>query len=532
MRVRDSIEPAQRRTLKSKVAQDLVSGSNIRHSRYIENIDVILDKQKLLDQQYQQQHSHDTPSEPGDPYSQPSTSSTAGEPQPVVQQPQLQQVLSQEHQLQHNSSVEEVSGFELTDSVCTVRQTSVSALRSSRTLSAMTAGCSSESERDSELDRSGSTGQHLAAPHHHRSAGGVAEEESTGLVVAQESSFEDDLPYVPTTLPEERSHLVSLVPVKERALMEVRTCPVDRPRSTTPLNPACLEAYCGASAPFDDSGAFSLATTSTTAAAAAVVAASTAKGGGTDAPFARGEKLRISLPRKGSRDRGSTGGMGSPAGSNGSGGGVGAAGQTAKSPRRTSNASGRSWFEFAEQGVGGGGGAAGTPTSATFAAADSRRPSEADASPPPPLPPRKQPQMVSQWINFENIPEKRKPPKRITTLPSKETASAKSAAAGSDFSGSLDRSMVACEAGAPQFSYVNPDECQCECHESERDGNVASQSLAELPVGGGSAGAKDKVRDGSAGGGQAPPSRRRNSSQSSAHRAQQAGEEQQRAAAR
>lgn len=81
-------------------------------------------------------------------------------------------------------------------------------------------GGSSGSERDSELCTMNSMKQHLP-----RQIGNV-EEESTGLV-AQES-FDDELPYVPTTLPEERSVQVSLVPVKERSMMEVRTCPVER----------------------------------------------------------------------------------------------------------------------------------------------------------------------------------------------------------------------------------------------------------------------------------------------------------------
>lgn len=40
-----------------------------------------------------------------------------------------------------------------------------------------------------------------------------------------------------------RSVAVPLVPVKERLAAEMKTCPIDRPRSTTPINPSSLEEY-------------------------------------------------------------------------------------------------------------------------------------------------------------------------------------------------------------------------------------------------------------------------------------------------
>lgn len=230
---------------------------------------------------------------------------------------------------------------------------------------------SSESELDSEIT--------LTTVKHLRTVVGSVEEESARLV--EQGSF-DELPYVPTTLPEERPVGIAIVPVKERSLMEVKTCPVERPRSTTPMNPCHLEEYCGFMPQTDDH----------------------------DGGIVRGEKLRISLPRKEAKEKAS------------------------KSPRRISNASGKSWFEFAEQGIGG----------------VDRRDSNPDEDPPP-LPPRK-PQNVSQWINFENIPEKRKQPKRITTLPNKESPYDKNAP------------------HQIQYNYVNPEECQCECHEIDRDG--------------------------------------------------------------
>lgn len=63
-------------------------------------------------------------------------------------------------------------------------------------------------------------------------------------IVLQQDSFEDELPYVPTTLPLERSAALPIVPVKQRSTYEYKTCPIERPRSTTPINPSCLEEYC------------------------------------------------------------------------------------------------------------------------------------------------------------------------------------------------------------------------------------------------------------------------------------------------
>ncbi|XP_037038495.1 uncharacterized protein LOC119076012 isoform X1 [Bradysia coprophila] len=300
-----------------------------RHSKYIDNIDEIMAVQKQLEEERMESMRREMHRRSVEEKKVPSTTR---KPDPVLQIPGPPQD-------SHSLSAEERCG-------------------------------SSESELDSEL-----TAKHVC------NAVGSIEEESARLV--EQGSF-DELPYVPTTLPEERPVGIAIVPVKERSLMDVKTCPVERPRSTTPLNPCHLEEYCGTLPPTEDP----------------------------DGGIVRGEKLRISLPRKEAKEK------------------------ATKSPRRISNTSGKSWFEFAEQGIGGTG--------------SDRRNSNPDEDPPP-LPPRK-PQNVSQWINFENIPEKRKQPKRITTLPNKES--------------SYDKN-------APhqiQYNYVNPEECQCECHEIERDG--------------------------------------------------------------
>ena len=83
-------------------------------------------------------------------------------------------------------------------------------------------------------------------------------------------------------------------------------------------------------------------------------------------------------------------------------------------------------------------------------------------SSPPPLPPRSHstppvptqtpPPKPTGWINFEEIPEKRKPPKRIQTIPSR---------------GTLDLPVDVPKTGEKTvYSYVNPEECKCECHET------------------------------------------------------------------
>ncbi|KAM8719204.1 hypothetical protein ACLKA7_011851 [Drosophila subpalustris] len=344
---------------------------------------------------------------------------------------------------------------------------------------------SSESERDSDM--AGSSSMATAVPmgaeakRHHfpRNVCLIEEHESTGLV--SQESFDDELPYIPTTLPEERAQGIPLIPMKERANMELKTCPVDRPRSTTPLNPSHLEEYCtGIMTPQESPHA----------------------GHELDASLSglapvRGEKLRISLPRKDSTIKDKV--------------------QSTKSPRRISNASGKSWFEFAEEGL----------RANNLERKDSNKqllpaaaptPVAVAVPPPPPVPssleepkPKASTQrkLSGHWIDFENIPEKRKPAKRITTLP-KETITTTTTAITSAASAS---SASACDSlshrtstghhhahhshahGQGQghhhhhhqqqqhqpppprqdasgdkfhYNYVKPEDCQCECHEAER----------------------------------------------------------------
>ncbi|KAF2899633.1 hypothetical protein ILUMI_06542 [Ignelater luminosus] len=232
---------------------------------------------------------------------------------------------------------------------------------------------SSESERDSELD-------YLKAKKEAEEKPESVEPERKGLVY-QQDSFEDELPYVPTTLPLERSVAVPIVPVKQRGTFEMRTYPIERPRSTTPINLSTLEDYCE-----DVVGAVN--TENITKAI---------------------EKLKICLPRDESTDRTTK----------------------AKSPRRPATSA--NWFTFAEK-----------------SSQKRSSPTQESEAGPPPLPPKG---VQKEWINFEEIPERRKPPRRIQTIPSRGNIEVSESV--------LQENVV--------YSYVNPEDCKCECHEIARE---------------------------------------------------------------
>lgn len=155
----------------------------------------------------------------------------------------------------------------------------------------------------------------------------VEDGEKRGLVLGQES-FEDELPYVPTTLPLERPLGVPIIPVKDRG--DVHVAPVQRPRPPSSASSSSRPKL------------ISKLTTNTNPTA---------------------EKLRITLPsktRSGSKQK--------------------------------------------------------TPV------------------------PR------AEWIDFEEVPERRKQPKRIQILPDNS--------AGGDATSGSDECVV----------YVAPEQCRCECH--------------------------------------------------------------------
>nr|XP_022913342.1 uncharacterized protein LOC111424143 isoform X1 [Onthophagus taurus]XP_022913343.1 uncharacterized protein LOC111424143 isoform X1 [Onthophagus taurus]XP_022913344.1 uncharacterized protein LOC111424143 isoform X1 [Onthophagus taurus] len=239
---------------------------------------------------------------------------------------------------------------------------------------------SSESERDSEIDFGKKDKQE------DDKVGTLPVEiERKGLVMLQDS-FEDELPYIPTTLPQERSVAVPIVPIKQRGTFEMKVCPIERPRSTTPINPSCLEDYCEE------------------------IAENVTK---------TIEKLKISLPRE----------------------------DSIKSPRRPSNTN---WAEFAEKKI-----------TQRRSSTTSQEPPE---SVPPPLPPKG---IQKEWINFEEIPEKRKPPKRIQTIPSRGNIEVPESV--------LHDNVV--------YSYVNPEDCKCECHEinNARARSKENQKQRDVP---------------------------------------------------
>ncbi|XP_032581422.1 flocculation protein FLO11 isoform X2 [Drosophila sechellia] len=338
---------------------------------------------------------------------------------------------------------------------------------------------SSESERDSDLAGSSSVttavpaGGEAGRRHHNfpRNVCVIEEHESTGLV--SQESFEDELPYIPTTLPEERAQGVSIIPMRERANMELKTCPVDRPRSTTPLNPSHLEEYCtGIMTPQEATPGGYQETDGVGGVTTGIA------GGGVVGTPVRGEKLRISLPRKESIGKERI--------------------QNSKSPRRVSNTSGKSWFEFAEEGL---------RANNNLERKDSAKQLLPVVTPPPAAPstleepkPKASTQrkLSGHWIDFENIPEKRKPAKRITTLP-KETLTSTVPAAATTSSSSACGSGHRSGTGAGHhhhhhhhhqqasktnpdggdklhYNYVKPEDCQCECHEAER--GESSQATA------------------------------------------------------
>ncbi|KAI4484788.1 hypothetical protein M0804_007354 [Polistes exclamans] len=224
---------------------------------------------------------------------------------------------------------------------------------------------SSESERDSEIEFIRNKTEKISEE---------LPDERKGLF--NEESFEEDLPYIPTTLPLEKSVAVPILPVKQR-LQEVRTIPIERPRSTTPINPTLLDEFVMQ----------------------------------TSLDERRVERMKISLPREDSFKL--------------------------KSPKRHAA---NTFSEFAGKVTDGG-----------------RNRTTGKSPSPPPLPPRATTRPTN-WINFEEIPEKRKAPKIIQTIPRNEDEVNKTTG----------------------YSYVQPEECRCECHEESRRASINRETSSIL----------------------------------------------------
>lgn len=210
---------------------------------------------------------------------------------------------------------------------------------------------SSESEPSSEA----------AAPH------ASTEVERRRLVI--QDSFEEELPYVPTTLPLERSVALPMVPVRDRS--GVRVAPLQRPRATVPPATQPRAPPPPQSAPPAD-------------------------------------KLRIRLPR---RQRPPTARLRTR--SSGDGNFLPLFSTRSNANDNITQLSGNT-----EQG--------------SHDTGQELRP--------------------KQWIDFEEVPERRKQPKRIQTLPGDATGV-----------GSAESSGNGTLAGIV-FSYVEPEQCRCECH--------------------------------------------------------------------
>lgn len=115
---------------------------------------------------------------------------------------------------------------------------------------------------------------------------------------------------------------------------------------------------------------------------------------------------------------------------------------------------------------------------------NSRRASSASTSPPP-LPPRMStfhptrpapksaPPIPSPapWVSFEEMAERRRSPKKITTLPARHspaTGASRSRSRSRNHSHNVN-SAAGTGSGAGSttvYNYVNPEDCSCECHES------------------------------------------------------------------
>ncbi|XP_059062926.1 mucin-2 [Achroia grisella] len=187
----------------------------------------------------------------------------------------------------------------------------------------------------------------------------VNDVEQRGLVVQE--SFEEELPYVPTTLPLERSLALPMVPVRERS--DVTVARVERPRAGSRSSPAPYGPQI-AQMPRPPTTIESSTSPAT-------------------------DKIRIRLPRR---------------------------------PRTTS-------------------------ASGTTRSERTRTRSGSDGY---------ETRAKTEWIDFEEVPERRKQPKRIQTLPSAATSSGGVGADDASAGSSGGRDVV--------FSYVEPEECRCECH--------------------------------------------------------------------
>lgn len=222
---------------------------------------------------------------------------------------------------------------------------------------------SSESEKDSEIE--------FLKQKIERGFEGASDE---GKSLFYEESFEEDYCILPATLIKEKDSSVNTLPSRGRQL-ELRTVPIERPRSATPINPTLLDNF--------------------------VMHTSL------DEPCA--EKMKIFLPR----------------------------GESCKTKSHR-KMSANTFTEFAGK------------------VQDKVQKNISNTPRSPSIPLKLLNVQPSNWINFDEIPEKRRIPKRIQTIPQSEE-----------------------EEKIKTFNYVQPEECRCNCHEMqaealmERNGEVS-----------------------------------------------------------
>ncbi|KAF2364333.1 hypothetical protein FHG87_004912 [Trinorchestia longiramus] len=96
----------------------------------------------------------------------------------------------------------------------------------------------SESEKESEIEYFKKK-QQLGIEDDHS----ISSDVEIKKLVAHDNGDDDELPYVPTTLPLERSQVTPMIPMKDRSSSLKMVQSIERPRSNTPIYPGRLEQY-------------------------------------------------------------------------------------------------------------------------------------------------------------------------------------------------------------------------------------------------------------------------------------------------
>lgn len=84
----------------------------------------------------------------------------------------------------------------------------------------------------------------------------------------------------------------------------------------------------------------------------------------------------------------------------------------------------------------------------------------------------------ADWIDFEDVPERRKQPKRIQTLPAPQRPGAGGAAGAGAGEGESAEGAEGAVGAGPQ--YAAPEQCRCECH-ARRDDELPLLAAEDAP---------------------------------------------------